>query len=37
MSEPTYSYELLTCENAALVLVDQQVGLMTGIRAAQSG
>jgi hypothetical protein len=32
MSEPTYSYELLTSENAALVL-----GLMTGIRAAQSG
>jgi hypothetical protein len=37
MSEPTYSYELLTSANAALVLVDQQVGLMTGIRAAQSG
>ena len=25
-------YEPLTCENAALVLVDHQVGLMTGVR-----
>jgi nicotinamidase-related amidase len=31
MSGPTRSYEPLTSENAALVLVDPQVGLMTGV------
>ena len=31
MSEPTSPYEPLTSENAALVLVDHQVGLMTGV------
>lgn len=32
MSNPTRTYEPLTSENAALVLVDHQVGLMTGVR-----
>jgi hypothetical protein len=32
MSEPTRPYEPLTSENAALDLVDHQVGLMTGSR-----
>src|SRR6202163_2105269 len=32
MSEPIRPYEPLTSENAALVLVDHQVGLMTGVR-----
>jgi nicotinamidase-related amidase len=32
MSNPTRSYEPLTSENAALVLVDHQVGLMSGVR-----
>ncbi len=32
MSNPTRLYEPLTSENAALVLVDHQVGLMTGVR-----
>jgi nicotinamidase-related amidase len=32
MSDPTRPYEPLTSENAALVLVDHQVGLMTGVR-----
>src|SRR6266851_416229 len=32
MSNPTHPYEPLTSENAALVLVDHQVGLMTGVR-----
>ena len=32
MSKPAYPYEPLTSENAALVLVDHQVGLMTGVR-----
>ena len=30
MSEPIRPYEPLTTENAALVLIDHQVGLMTG-------
>jgi nicotinamidase-related amidase len=32
MPNPTHSYEPLTSENAALVLIDHQVGLMTGVR-----
>jgi nicotinamidase-related amidase len=32
MSNPTHIYEPLTSENAALVLVDHQVGLMSGVR-----
>jgi nicotinamidase-related amidase len=32
MSNPARPYEPLTSENAALVLVDHQVGLMTGVR-----
>ena len=32
MSNPIRPYEPLTSENAALVLVDHQVGLMTGVR-----
>jgi len=32
MSNPTHTYEPLTSENAALVLVDHQVGLMSGVR-----
>src|SRR6266478_757609 len=31
MSEPIRPYEPLTTENAALVLIDHQVGLMTGV------
>jgi len=32
MPNPSHTYEPLTSENAALVLVDHQVGLMTGVR-----
>ena len=32
MSNPIHPYEPLTSENTALVLVDHQVGLMTGVR-----
>jgi nicotinamidase-related amidase len=32
MANPTHTYEPLTSENAALVLVDHQVGLMSGVR-----
>jgi len=32
MTNPTRNYEPLTSENAALVLVDHQVGLMSGVR-----
>jgi nicotinamidase-related amidase len=32
MPNPTHSYEPLTSENAAVVLIDHQVGLMTGVR-----
>ena len=37
MSDPTRSYEPLTSENAALVLIDHQVGLMTGVRDYSTG
>src|SRR6266581_3476166 len=37
MPEPTRPYEPLTSENAALVLVDHQVGLMTGVRDYSTG
>src|SRR3984893_10158563 len=32
MANPSHIYEPLTSENAALVLVDHQVGLMSGVR-----
>jgi hypothetical protein len=32
MSDPTHFCEPLTSENTALVLIDHQVGLMTGVR-----
>jgi nicotinamidase-related amidase len=37
MPEPTRPYEPLTSENAALVLIDHQVGLMTGVRDISTG
>ena len=37
MSDPARPYEPLTSENAALVLVDHQVGLMTGVRDYSTG
>src|ERR1700724_1774557 len=37
MSDPARLYEPLTSENAALVLVDHQVGLMTGVRGYSTG
>src|SRR6476660_5506165 len=37
MSNPTHPYEPLTSENAALVLVDHQLGLMTGVRDYSTG
>ena len=37
MSNETRPYEPLTSENAALVLVDHQVGLMTGVRDYSTG
>src|SRR3989449_5582650 len=37
MSNQTGSYEPLTSQNAALVLVDHQVGLMTGVRDYSTG
>ena len=37
MSEQPRPYEPLTSENAALVLVDHQVGLMTGVRDYSTG
>jgi nicotinamidase-related amidase len=37
MPDVTHSYEPLTSENAALVLVDHQVGLMTGVRDYSTG
>jgi Isochorismatase family len=37
MSDPTRPYEPLTSENAALVLVDHQVGLMAGVRDYSTG
>ena len=36
-STQTRSYEPLTPQNAALVLVDHQVGLMTGVRDYSTG
>jgi hypothetical protein len=35
MSNQAASYEPLTSQNAALVLVDHQVGLMTGVRGGR--
>jgi nicotinamidase-related amidase len=37
MSTPTRAYEPLTAENAALILVDHQIGLMTGVRDYSTG
>src|SRR2546421_13021734 len=37
MSNPTRLYEPLTSQNAALVLIDHQVGLMTGVRDISTG
>src|SRR5947209_15193180 len=37
MTNQTNRYEPLTSENAALVLVDHQVGLMTGVRDYSTG
>ena len=37
MSDPIRPYEPLTFENAALVLIDHQVGLMTGVRDYSTG
>jgi nicotinamidase-related amidase len=37
MNNQIYTYEPLTSENAALVLVDHQVGLMTGVRDYSTG
>src|SRR6202166_5315886 len=37
MYDPTRPYEPLTSENAALILIDHQVGLMTGVRDYSTG
>ena len=37
MADELHPYEPLTSENAALVLVDHQVGLMTGVRDYSTG
>ena len=37
MSDRSRPYEPLTSENAALILVDHQVGLMTGVRDYSTG
>src|SRR6201997_1391678 len=37
MPEPTRPYEPLTSQNAALVLVDHQIGLMTGVSDYSTG
>ena len=37
MENQTHPYEPLTSQNAALVLVDHQVGLMTGVRGISTG
>src|ERR1700693_4003608 len=37
MPQPTSPYEPLTSQNAALILVDHQVGLMTGVRDYSTG
>jgi len=37
MPSQTHAYEPLTSQNAALVLVDHKVGLMTGVRDYSTG
>src|ERR1700744_5356592 len=37
MSDPTRRYQPLTADNAALVLIDHQIGLMTGVRDYSTG
>jgi nicotinamidase-related amidase len=37
MPNQTHAYEPLTSQNAALILVDHQVGLMTGVRDYSTG
>ena len=37
MNNQGHAYEPLTSQNAALVLVDHQVGLMTGVRDISTG
>jgi nicotinamidase-related amidase len=37
MSDPTRPYEPLTSENAVVILIDHQVGLMTGVRDYSTG
>src|SRR5689334_24853497 len=37
MNNQGHPYEPLTSENAALVLIDHQVGLMTGVRDISTG
>src|SRR5580704_11617885 len=37
MADQVRAYEPLTSENAALVLIDHQVGLMTGVRDYSTG
>lgn len=37
MSHRNHAYDPLTSENAALILVDHQVGLMTGVRDYSTG
>jgi hypothetical protein len=37
MSNEVRPYEPVTSENAAIVLVDHQVGLMTGVRDYSTG
>jgi nicotinamidase-related amidase len=37
MADETHPYEPLTSDNAALILVDHQVGLMTGVRDYSTG
>jgi len=37
MSDPIRPYDPLTAENAALILIDHQVGLMTGVRDYSTG
>src|SRR5246127_4153132 len=37
MNNQTHPYEPLTSQNAALVLVDHQIGLMTGVRDISTG
>src|SRR5215471_6983112 len=37
MNNPIHPYEPLTSDNAALVLVDHQIGLMTGVRDYSTG